>query len=50
MRSIIETLMMDIMFEIPSRSENAKKVRITEETVETNEHPLFYDENGEMVS
>ncbi|GEK90925.1 ATP-dependent Clp protease ATP-binding subunit ClpX [Alkalibacterium kapii] len=49
LRSIIETLMMDIMFEVPSRTE-IKKVRITEETVETNKNPLFYDENGEMVS
>lgn len=49
LRSIIESIMMDIMFEIPSRSE-IKKVRITEETVETKKHPQFYDEDGEMVS
>ncbi|SFB88927.1 ATP-dependent Clp protease ATP-binding subunit ClpX [Alkalibacterium subtropicum] len=49
LRSIIESIMMDIMFEVPSRSE-IKKVRITEETVETKKHPVFYNEDGEMVS
>ncbi|WP_423189500.1 ATP-dependent Clp protease ATP-binding subunit ClpX [Alkalibacterium sp. f15] len=49
LRSIIESIMMDIMFEIPSRTE-IKKVRITEETVETKKHPVFYDKDGEMVS
>ncbi|OJF89642.1 ATP-dependent Clp protease ATP-binding subunit ClpX [Alkalibacterium sp. 20] len=49
LRSIIESIMMDIMFEIPSRAE-IKKVRITEETVETKKHPIFYDKDGEMVS
>ncbi|MFO8069832.1 MAG: ATP-dependent Clp protease ATP-binding subunit ClpX [Alkalibacterium sp.] len=49
LRSIIESIMMDIMFEIPSRTE-IKKVRITKETVETKKHPVFYDKDGEMVS
>ncbi len=49
LRSIIESIMMDIMFEVPSRSD-IKKVRITAETVETKKHPVFYNEDGEMVS
>lgn len=49
LRSIIESIMMDIMFEVPSRPE-IKKVVITEETVETQMNPIFYDEDGQKVS
>ncbi|GEN49876.1 ATP-dependent Clp protease ATP-binding subunit ClpX [Alkalibacterium pelagium] len=49
LRSIIESIMMDIMFEVPSRPD-IKKVVITEETVETQMNPIFYDEDGQKVS
>ena len=49
LRSIIESIMMDIMFEVPSRPE-IKKVVITEATVETQMNPIFYDEDGQKVS
>ena len=40
MRSIIETVMMDIMFEIPSRTDIAK-VTVTEETVKKQADPVL---------
>ncbi|WP_106190336.1 ATP-dependent Clp protease ATP-binding subunit ClpX [Alkalibacterium olivapovliticus] len=49
LRSIIESIMMDIMFEVPSRPD-IKKVVITQETVETQSNPVFYDEDGQKVS
>lgn len=40
LRSIIETVMMDIMFEIPSRTDIAK-VTVTEETVKKQADPVL---------
>lgn len=49
LRSIIESIMLDIMYEVPSRPD-IKKVVITQETAESNLNPLFYDEDGQKVS
>jgi ATP-dependent Clp protease ATP-binding subunit ClpX len=40
LRSIIEEVMMDVMFEVPSM-ENVTKVVITEEAVRGTEEPLI---------
>jgi ATP-dependent Clp protease ATP-binding subunit ClpX len=50
LRSIIEKVMMDIMYEIPSR-EDVKKCVITKETIENNQQPtLLLDNNNENAS
>ena len=49
LRTIIEEIMLDIMFDIPSR-EDIKKVVITKEAAEHKESPLFYDEYDELVN
>ena len=48
LRSIIENIMLEIMFDLPSRPEIAKCV-ITEETVSGNGLPDFYNEKGEKI-
>ncbi|MFC4652553.1 ATP-dependent Clp protease ATP-binding subunit ClpX [Lactococcus nasutitermitis] len=47
LRSIIEEVMMDIMFEVPS-DETIKKVIITEAVVRGKEKPQLIRDNGEM--
>ncbi|MCH4890394.1 ATP-dependent Clp protease ATP-binding subunit ClpX [Acidaminobacter sp. JC074] len=50
LRSIIEKVMMDIMYDIPSRSD-VKKCVITKETIENNQQPtLLLDNNNENAS
>lgn len=49
LRSIIESIMLDVMFDVPSRSD-VKKVLITENAAEGKEQPLFYDDAGKNVS
>ncbi len=49
LRTIIEDIMLNIMFEIPSR-DDVEKVIITDQAVEGTNDPLFYDEEGELVS
>jgi ATP-dependent Clp protease ATP-binding subunit ClpX len=50
LRSIIEKVMMDIMYEIPSR-EDVKKCVITKETIDNNQQPtLLLDNNNENAS
>jgi ATP-dependent Clp protease ATP-binding subunit ClpX len=49
LRTIIEDIMLNIMFEIPSR-DDINKVSITQEAVEGTKDPLFYNEEGELVS
>lgn len=49
LRTIIEEIMLDIMFDIPSR-EDIKKVVITKEAAEHKESPLFYNEDDELVN
>lgn len=49
LRTIIEELMLNIMFDIPSR-DDINKVVITEEVAERLKNPLFYDEEGQLVS
>ncbi len=48
LRSIIETVMLDIMFEVPTR-DDVSKVQITKETVEDNGEPIYYDEDGHQI-
>ncbi len=49
LRTIIEDIMLNIMFEIPSR-DDIEKVIITDQAVEGTNDPLFYDEEGELIS
>lgn len=49
LRTIIEEIMLNIMFDIPSR-EDIYKVVITKEAAERKSDPLFYDEEGQLVS
>jgi ATP-dependent Clp protease ATP-binding subunit ClpX len=50
LRSIIEKVMMDIMYDIPSR-EDVKKCVITKETIDNNQQPtLLLDNNNENAS
>lgn len=50
LRSIIEKVMMDIMYDIPSRSD-VKKCVITKETIDNNQQPtLLLDNNNENAS
>ena len=48
LRSIIENIMLEIMFDLPSRPEISKCV-ITEETVSGNGLPDFYNEKGQKI-
>ncbi|MGX6978604.1 ATP-dependent Clp protease ATP-binding subunit ClpX [Vagococcus elongatus] len=48
LRSIIESVMMDIMFEIPHR-DDIKKVIVTKETVDNKSNPMLILENGKKV-
>src|SRR5699024_3765162 len=49
LRTIIEDIMLNIIFEIPSRDDIEKDI-ITEQAVEGTNDPLFYDEEGKLVS
>lgn len=49
LRSIIENVMLDIMYEIPSRDEIAKVV-ITKDIIDGNGQPLLYDEEQRLIS
>lgn len=49
LRSIIEEIMLNIMFEVPSR-EDIWKVNITENTVEDSEKVIYFDSQGKQVS
>jgi len=49
LRTIIEEIMLNIMFEIPSR-DDVDKVTITGEAVDGTDDPLFYDKAGKLVS
>jgi len=49
LRSIIENIMLDIMFEIPSRDEIVKCV-ITDDTVNGIGEPLLFDENSKQLN
>lgn len=48
LRSIIENIMMEIMFDLPSRPEITKCV-ITADVVKDNKSPVFYDVEGNKV-
>lgn len=49
LRTIIEEIMLNIMFEVPSR-DDILKVRITEEAVNGSKDPIYYDEDGNEVN
>lgn len=49
LRSIIESIMMEIMFEVPSR-DDIQKVIITPEVVVGTGSPVYYDHDGELVT
>lgn len=48
LRTIIEEIMLNIMFEVPSR-EDISKVTITEETVDGTDNSLYYDKEGNTI-
>lgn len=49
LRTIIEEIMLNIMFEVPSRND-IQEVIITEEAVSGTKNPLYYDQEGKLVS
>ena len=49
LRSIIESVMMDLMFEIPSRNDITKVV-VTESIVTGTGQPDLYDEDNRLIS
>lgn len=49
LRSIIENVMLDIMYEIPSREE-VTKVILTKEIIEGEGKPLFYGDDQRLIS
>lgn len=49
LRTIIEEIMLNIMFDIPSR-DDIQKVVITKQAAEFSKDPLFYDDEGQLVS
>ena len=49
LRTIIEEIMLNIMFEIPSR-DDIDRVVITKDAAEKTGEPLFYNSEGELVS
>ncbi|PPA71564.1 ATP-dependent protease ATP-binding subunit ClpX [Jeotgalibacillus proteolyticus] len=48
LRSIIENIMLDVMFDLPSR-DDIKKCIITKDTVERNERPILVLEDGTKI-
>ncbi|PYZ93668.1 ATP-dependent Clp protease ATP-binding subunit ClpX [Salipaludibacillus keqinensis] len=48
LRSIIESMMLDVMYELPSRDDIAKCI-ITDETVRDHKRPTLLSENGEEI-
>ena len=48
LRSIIESIMLNIMYDVPSRPD-IKKVVITKDAVTGDGHPVFYDTEGKQV-
>ena len=49
LRTIIEEIMLNIMFEVPSR-DDISRVTITEEAVRDKQDPIYYDDEGNEVS
>ena len=49
LRTIIEEIMLNIMFDIPSR-DDVDKVVITKEAAELSKDPIFYNDEGKLVS
>lgn len=48
LRSIIESIMLEVMFEVPSHDE-IQKVRVTKEAAEGEQTPLYLNEEDEIV-
>lgn len=49
LRSIIETLMLDVMFDLPSR-EDVQRCLITEQCVTENQMPILFSEDGTEIA
>ena len=49
LRTIIEEIILNIMFDIPSR-DDVDKVVITKEAAELSKDPIFYNDEGQLVS
>ena len=49
LRSIIESVMLDVMFEVPSR-EDIKRILITETSVEGLAKPTYFDKENQKIS
>ncbi|MBU9721953.1 MULTISPECIES: ATP-dependent protease ATP-binding subunit ClpX [Bacillaceae] len=49
LRSIIESIMLDVMYELPSR-EDIAKCKITDETVKNNKRPILESEDGKVIT
>lgn len=49
LRSIIESVMMDVMFDVPS-NDDVKRVVVTKEAANHEEQPKFYDEEGNLIA
>jgi ATP-dependent Clp protease ATP-binding subunit ClpX len=48
LRSILESTLLDVMYEIPSRSD-VRRVVVNAEAIVHRAHPLLFDEQGQMV-
>ena len=49
LRSIIESTLMETMYEVPSR-DDIRKVVVTKKAVEGQQQPLFYSADGSKVA
>jgi len=49
LRTIIESIMLDVMFDVPTREE-VKKVVVTEESVNSEVTPQYFDTDGQLIS
>lgn len=49
MRSIIETVLLDIMYELPSRTDVSKCV-ITKDTIIKKTSPVLYDKSNKLIN
>ncbi len=50
LRSIMESIMLDLMYIVPSRAEKLKKILVTKETVEDGAHPVEIRKDDKEVA
>jgi len=48
LRAILESTLLDVMYEIPSRSD-VRRVVVTADAIAHRAHPLLFDEQGQLV-